>query len=193
MGRFALLFTFSVVAFGQVAGTYEPITGSERWKEFTRENFISPGAYFRALGPAIGAQMKEEPREWGQGVGGYAHRAGYYYGMNFIDSSIRHSSAAALGHDVRYERSKKKGFFPRAGHALSRGFVTRNSSGNLIPYVSNFMGSYGSGMISTYMMPERYDPLKFGLQRGHILFAAHIGENIFREFGPEIKKFFRRK
>ena len=190
---FVLAFVTTATAFAQPAAPYEPITKSERWKEFAKDNFTSPGAYFSALGPAIGAQIKNEPPEWGQGVKGYAHRAGYYYGMSIIDSSIRHSTAAAFGHDVRYERATKKGILPRTKHAISRGFVTRNSEGKLVPYISNFMGSYGGGMLSTYMLPDRYDPLKRGLQQGHLLFAANTGGNILREFAPEIKKLFRRR
>ena len=191
--RLAIAFVATVTAFAQPAPLYEPITKSERWKEFAKANFTSPGAYFSAFGPAIGAQINNDPPEWGQGVKGYAHRAGYYYGRSFIDSSIRHSSAAAFGHDVRYERSTKKGFLPRTGHAISRGFVTRNNDGKLVPFISNFMGSYGGGMLSTYMLPDRYDPLKRGLQQGHVLFAANTGGNILREFAPEIKKLFRRR
>ena len=192
LNHFFVLLSFSAVLGAQTVSTYVPMTQTERWKEFTKETFTSPGIYFSSLGAALGGQLNNRPSEWGQGVEGYAHRTGYFYALNVMDKTIRNSSAAAFGHDVRYEPSKKKGLLPRSGYALSRAFVTRNREGKLVPYVSNFIGNYGSGMISTYMLPDRYDPIKNGLQAGHIMFASNAGGNLLREFGPDLKKAFRR-
>ena len=192
MTRFLLALTFSGSVFAQTITSYEPLTGSERWKQYTKRNFTGPEAYVGTLSSAISAGTGREPREWGQGVQGYAHRLGYRYTTTLLDSSIRHSTAALLGHEVRYEASKRSGFFPRAGHALSRGFVTRNSSGHLVPNMSRFMGSYGGAMLGTYMRPDRYDPLVYGLQHGHVRLASSTISNLFREFSPDIKRMFRR-
>jgi hypothetical protein len=56
------------------AGSYQPLTGKERWNLFLREAFWRRGVFFRAAGPALGAQLNNEPPEWGQGVGAYSKR-----------------------------------------------------------------------------------------------------------------------
>ena len=176
----------------QAQTAYQPITTSERWAEFRKDNFTTPAAYVGALGPALYSQVDHSYSPWPLGAEGYARRTGYFYGMGLIESSIRHSTAAALGNEVRYERSNKTGLFPRAGHAIGRNFVTRNRQGHLTPNVSTFMSSYGSGMLSTYMLPQRFQPTVFGVQQGHIIFSASAGLNLFREFSPDLKKLVRR-
>ena len=191
--RFVLGLLLSFTAFAQADLPYEPMTSAERWKKYTKDNFTGPGVYLSAFGPPIRSHLNNEPTEWEKGFPGYMHHVAYSYTRSLIDSSIRHSTAAALGHDVRYERSNKKGVLPRVGHALSRTFVTRNSEGRLVPYVSNFMGSYGGAMLGTYMLSDRHEPLNYGVQRGHIRLAGKSFGNLFREFSPEIKRLFRIK
>ena len=190
----ALLIIATKIATAQQVLPYQPITPAERWQEFTRDSFTSPGGYLVPLFPAGIAHLKNKPTQWGQGAEGFGRRAGYAYATNFMDDSILHASAAILRNDVRYEPSKDEKVMRRVRHALSRTFVTRSQSGRLTFNSSNFMSSYGAGMLATYMLPsESYEPLKYGVRQGHILIAAHAGSNLLKEFTPDIKRLFRRK
>lgn len=46
-----------------VSSVYRPLTGKERWERYLRETFWSPGVFFRAAGPALGAHLSNEPPE----------------------------------------------------------------------------------------------------------------------------------
>ena len=189
-----LLIIATKVASAQQVVPYVPITPSERWQEYKKDVFTTPEGYLVPLFPAAIAHLKNRPTQWGQGAEGFGRRAGYAYATNFMDDSILHASAAILKNDVRYEASGDSRVLHRLGHALSRTFVTRARDGRLTFNVSNFMSSYGAGMLATYMLPsESYEPLKYGVRQGHVLIAAHAGGNVLKEFSPDIKKFFHRK
>src|SRR6185369_3602831 len=49
-------------------GAYQPLTGNARWNLYLRRAFWSPGVVLRAAGPALGAQLNNEPPSWGQGT-----------------------------------------------------------------------------------------------------------------------------
>ena len=189
-----LLIVATKIAIAQQVLPYAPITPAERWQEFKRDSFTSPDGYLVPLFPAGIAHLKNKPTQWGQGAEGFGRRAGYAYATNFMDDSILHASAAILKNDVRYEASKDSKVLLRLRHAISRTFVTRAHDGRLTFNASNFMSSYGAGMLATYMLPsESYEPLKYGVRQGHVLIAAHAGSNLLKEFTPEIKKLFHRK
>src|SRR5689334_18314159 len=41
---------------GAVQSSFQTLTGKERWNLYLRDAFWSPGVFFRAAGPALGAQ-----------------------------------------------------------------------------------------------------------------------------------------
>lgn len=47
---------------------------------YLREAFWSRGAFFRAVGPALGSHLDNDPPEWGQGSAGYSRRAANRFG-----------------------------------------------------------------------------------------------------------------
>ena len=182
------------IAMAQQVLPYEPMTRAQRWQEFKRDSFTSPDGYLVPIFPAVAAHLKSRPNQWGQGAEGFGKRVGYAYATNLLDDSIFHASAAILGNDVRYDPSKDAKVALRLRHALSRTFVTRAHDGRLTFNASNFISSYGAGMLATYMLPSQsYEPLKYGVRQGHVLIAAHAGSNLLKEFTPDIKRLFHRK
>jgi hypothetical protein len=96
----------------------------------------SPGVFFASAGPALGAQLKNEPASWGQGVEGYSKRFANRFGRFTLQKSYEAAGAAALGHEVRYVRSKRSGFGRRAVHALTANFVTHDRNGRRAAHIS---------------------------------------------------------
>jgi len=109
--------------------SYQPLTGKERWSLYLREAFWSPAVFMRAAGPALGAQRNNEPPAWGQGAEGYSKRLANRFGRFALQETYEAAGAAALGHEVRYIRSKRSGFLPRAAQALTSNFVTYDRNG----------------------------------------------------------------
>ena len=92
-------------------GGYQPLSGNERWRLYLRNAFWSPGVFFRAGGPALGAQLNNDPPAWGQGAEGYSKRFANRFGRFALKETYEAAGAAVLRHEVRYVRSKAPVFF----------------------------------------------------------------------------------
>ncbi len=135
---------------------FRPLTGKERWQLYWRESYFTPGAFFRNVMPALGAQRRDEPPQWGQGMEGFSKRLANRVARSTIRESITAGGSAALGYDVRYVKCQCKGFFPRFGHALAWNFITLNRNGNKVFDAPVIAGAFGSEFIGLTWMPKGY-------------------------------------
>jgi len=170
---------------------YKPLSGAERWHRYWKDTILSPGLYFAATGAASGSQLAHDPPEWHQGAKGYARRSASLLGLFTIQETVAQAGAAALGYDPRYIQCECRGFFRRSGHAILWTFLTKNEQGSTRFNLPALAGAYGSGMLSTYWYPPRYNPLSDGVRVGNQQVGFDVGVNLIREFSPELKKFFR--
>jgi hypothetical protein len=173
--------------------SYRPLTGSERWDLYWRGSFANPGVFFASAGPALGAQMSNEPTEWGQGMKGYGRRLANRWGQMTVQNSVEAATAAALGHEVRYVRSSKSGFLPRAGHALAMNFVTYDSTGALTPHVARLGGAFTAAYVANSWLPKGDRSAGETARSAGMQIGISSLFNLVREFSPEIKRAFRRK
>lgn len=170
-----------------------PLTGEQRWDRYWHQSFLSPGLYAASAGAAIGGQLSNDPPEWGQGTKGYSHRVGSLFATFALQTTLYEGSSAVLGYEPRYLRCQCRGFRPRFAYAVKRTFVTTDNMGRLRPQFPSVIAAYGSGMLSTYWYPDRYNPLKDGFRQGNQQMGFQVGVNVIQEFGPELKRIFRRK
>jgi len=162
-------------------------TRKERWDYYLKENFLSPGAFFRAAGPALGAHMGDAPEEWGQGMAGYGKRLGDQFAMRTIQGTIEYGAAAALRIDPKYRPCQCRGFFKRFGYAVLSNAVTYRTDGSRTLNAPNLAGIYGSNFASLAWYPERYS-YKDAFREGTQSLMIGGSFNIFREFWPEIRR-----
>jgi len=192
--RLALLlsvFVPATAAFAQTVPSYQPLTGSQRWHRYWKDTILSPGLYFAAAGAASGAQLGNDPPEWGQGVEGYAKRSASLLGTFVLQETIHQGGAALLGYDPRYQNCACKGFFSRSGHAIKWTFLTRNTKGAARFNLPLAASAYGSGMLSMYWYPARFNPLSDGVRLGNQQMGFEVGVSLLREFTPELKRLFK--
>ena len=168
--------------------TYTPLTGKERWDFYLRESYWSPAVFFRAAGPALGAHLGNEPPEWGQGMEGYSKRFANRFARFTIRGSIEAGGAALLQHEVRYVRSTRSGFFPRAGHALAANFVTYDKHGRRRPHVSRVGSAFAAEFIGNTWMPDGYRTTTDAMRGVGVEVAIGSAFNLIREFSPELKR-----
>lgn len=173
-----------------LAPSYTPLTGSERWRRYWNETFLSPGLYFASLGAASGSQLGNDPPEWKQGIAGYGCRSLSLFGSFTTQTTIHEASAAALGYEPRYIRCQCAGALRRTGHAIKWSLLTKNQEGRTRIDIPTLAGAYGSGMISMYWYPQRFSPLTDGVRTGHQKVGFVMGIHVIQEFGPELKHFF---
>jgi hypothetical protein len=171
---------------------WKPVTSTQRWEIYRDKTFQSPGAYFRAFGAAAGDQMNDRPVAWEQGLKGYSRRVGQRFITFTLQDSAESGLAAAAGYDPRYVRCRCTGAGARIGHAFKMNFLTLDSSGKKVFNWPKFAGAYGVGMLSTTWVNE-YKWSSQGLQAGNSQLYFGVLFNVVREFGPEIKRKFKRK
>ncbi|MCX6590447.1 MAG: hypothetical protein NTZ56_02885 [Acidobacteria bacterium] len=173
---------------------WKPLTGNERWKIYVRQTWLNPGAVFRAAGAAAGDQASNRPREWGQGGQAYGQRVGSRFAVFTLQDSIQAGLASALKYDVRYLRCKCEGFGPRFAHALKQGIVTKNEKGHWVPNIPQWAGAAGGAAIGVYgWYPDSARNHNEVLRAGATSIVFPMAFNALVEFGPEIKRVFKRK
>lgn len=171
---------------------WKPVTGSERWKIYGDKTFASPGAYFRSLGAAAGDHLAKDPPSWPQGAEGYGRRVGQRFATFTMQDTVEAGLSAAVGYEPRYLRCKCTGAGPRIAHAFKMNFITLDQGGKKVFNWPKFAGAYGAGMISTTWVKD-YKWSAQGIQAGNSQLYFGVVLNVFREFGPEIKRAFKRK
>jgi hypothetical protein len=176
-----------------VLTTYAPLTGKERWNLYLRDAFWSPGVFFKAAGPALGGHLNNDPPEWGQGMEGYSKRFANRFGRNALQETYEAAGASLLQHEVRYIRSKRSGFLPRAAHALTANFVTSDRQGHRTPHISRVGAAFAAEFTGNLWMPAGYRDTSKAVRGVGVQLGLGSAFNLFREFAPELKRVFVRK
>jgi hypothetical protein len=178
---------------GAVQSSFQTLTGKERWNLYLRDAFWSPGVFFRAAGPALGAQLNNEPAAWGQGMEGYSKRFANRFGRFALQETYEAAGAALLQHEVRYVRSKRSGFLPRAAHALTANFVTYDRSGRRTPHVARVGSVFAAEFTGSLWMPAGYRDASTAMRGVGMELGVSSAFNLVREFAPELKRIFTRR
>jgi hypothetical protein len=168
--------------------TYTPLTGKERRDLYVRRAFLSPGALFRAAGPALGSHLKNRPPEWGQGMKGYGLRFANRFGRFGLKETYEAAGAAALGHEVRYLRSTRSGFLPRAGHAMVATFLTYDRNGRRTPHIARLGAAFAAEFTGNLWMPAGYRSRAEAVRGVGIELGINSVFNLLREFSPELRR-----
>jgi hypothetical protein len=167
---------------------YTPMTADQRWQDYVSGSLFSPSVAFRSLASAAISHVNKDPVQWGQSSRGYFERVGSHWARFAVQGTIHSSLAAALGHDTRYFREPEKSGWQRTRHALRRTFVTRNREGHTVFDVSQMAGLYGAPMASSLWNPNRHGAFRLGVRDGTIGIGMQSGSNLFKEFGPDLKR-----
>lgn len=174
--------------------TLPPLTAQERWKNYAKDAFLSPGPFFATVMPALGEQRNNQPSEYGQGWDAFGNRLGRRAAMYQLQTALYHSSAAALGTETGYRRCRCTGAAKRLGYALTRTFLTKTNAGTTVPNLAYLGGTFGGAAIATEgWYPARYRATGEGVRAASIQVSAYTAINVIQEFGPELKKLFRRR
>ena len=175
-------------AVARAGSSYTPPTGKERRDLYVRRAFLSPGVLFRAAGPALGSHLKNRPPEWGQGMEGYGRRVANRFGRFALKETYEAAGAAALGHEVRYLRSTRSGFLPRAGQAMAATFITYDRNGRRTPHIARLGSAFAAEFTGNLWMPAGYRTGAEAVRGVGIELGMNSVFNLFREFSPELKR-----
>jgi hypothetical protein len=154
--------------------------GAERFRNYLSDA-VGPVILIETIGWAAAAQVSDTPPEWGGGARGFGKRYASLVGQGIIQESVAYGLSEALVVDSHFHKSRKQGFFPRAGDALSQAVTSRRASGHRIVSVPLLAGYAigGLGMMTWY--PDRYT-YKEGVGYGGLALVSRAAVNLVREF-----------
>jgi len=154
--------------------------GGERFRNFVVDA-AGPVWLVEAAGWAAIGQATDTPAEWGPGAKGFGKRYASLIGQGVIQEGVTYGLSEAMAVDSRFHKSKKHGFFPRAGDALLQAVTSRRANGNRMvsaPLLAGYTAG-GIGMMAWY--PEGYT-YKDGLRYCGLALTSRAGINLIREF-----------
>ncbi len=169
------------------AANYVPLTGTERWKLYWKQNYFSVGAYF---GPVLASlvldQAVNSPPEWGAGFAGYERRLASRTGNAVIQGTAQAAMAAILHEDVRYIPGERERGARRALHAIEYTFLTYNRRGHPTPNIANVGAYFASTAVSTTWQPRKDSVAAYTLTNTGAQIALAAAVNVLQEFWPEL-------
>ena len=161
--------------------TYVFPTSKKRFNRYVKST-VGPFSLLRSAVSAGIDQWNDSPEEWEQGASGYGKRFASNFGRNAIRQTVTYGLSEALRQDTGFERSKRKGFWPRLSDALVQNVTSRTRSGKRVISAPLIAGAYTGSLIAVKAWyPERYS-YKDGLRSGTYSLATGFAINIVREF-----------
>jgi hypothetical protein len=168
------------------------MTSGERWNDFVSSSLASPAVALRAILSGAVSHANREPLSWGMGPRGFFERTSSHYARGVVQGGLHSGLAAVLGHDTRYFREPNETAWHRTMHALRRTVITRRRGGQSVLDVSEIASLYAAPAIASTWHPRHYGPLMQGIRGGDFGLGAQAVGNLFREFGPDLKRLFHK-
>jgi hypothetical protein len=164
-------------------------TREQREEIYLRQTLTTPGAYMKRMFGALIDQARGTPWQWGGGWGGFGERFASREGQFVAANSLAAVGNAMLKYEVRYDKCKCDGLWPRTRHAFIRNLVTYDrSEEHLRPQWALYGGAFGGGAISTAWKPGSHTVFAEG--GGAVVQQIGWGTllNFFTEFSKEINR-----
>lgn len=164
-------------------------TAEQREQIYLRQTLTTPSAYIKRMFAAGIDQVRGAPSQWGGGWQGYGERFASREGQFIAANSLAALGNARLRYEVRYDKCRCSGFWPRAEHAIVRNFLTYDRSEiKRHPQWGLYGGAFGGGMIATAWKPEPRSPFAEGgrAMLGQAAWGTLL--NFFTEFSREINR-----
>jgi hypothetical protein len=170
--------------------SFTPLTPKGKFDFYLRKTY-GPIGIGRSLFLAGINQWRDDPTEWGQGMEGYGRRFASKFAHHTVRRTIQLGAGIWLREDPRYFRSERTGFWPRTSYAVAQTFITRKDDGGSRLAISRLIAVFGAALISRTWQPEDNRTVKNGLTNGAISLGWDIGNKIFEEFWPDIRRRLR--
>jgi hypothetical protein len=165
-------------------------TAKQREEIYLRQTLTTPGAYLKRMFGAGIDQASGTPRQWDDGWGGYAERFASREGQFITANTLAALGNAKLGYEVRYDKCKCDGVWPRTRHAFMRNLVTYDrSERNWRPQWALYGGAFGGGALSATWKPGSPNAAAEGARA----MAGQVGWGTLLNFVTEFSKEINRK
>jgi hypothetical protein len=174
------------------ASDFRPLTQRERSSLYFK-TMVNPLGFVKAGFSAGIDQWNDKPEEWEQGASGYGKRVASILGQYSIQRTVTFGLASALHEDNRYFNSGKKGFWTRAGYALSSSVLARHDDGRRYVSISELGGVAAGAFLSrTWQPPSQHSAGDAAVSFG-ITMANNMGFSVVKEFLPDVGRALAKK
>src|ERR1700693_4960431 len=151
---------------GVYIGRDEPLispTAKQRQLIYLQQTLTTPGAYMKRMFGAASDQARGVPGQWDDGWVGYTERFASREGQFITANTLAALGNAKLGYEVRYDKCKCDGAWPRTRHAIIRNFLTYDrSEEHLHPQWALYGGAFAGGLVATSWKPRSQNALTNG-------------------------------
>ena len=125
---------------------------------------------------------------WGQGVEGFSKRFGTRVAQSFTKGSAQALVGVALHEDPRFYESRKEGFWPRFGFALTHSLIVRNDNGREQFAAGRVAGAFSSGFVGMAWTPGPINSPRDSLVRSGTAMGGVLAGSMWKEFQPDVMK-----
>lgn len=165
-------------------------TARQRQQIYLEQTLTTPGAYMKRMFGAAIDQARGVPGQWDDGWVGYTERFASREGQFITANTLAALGNAKLGYEVRYDKCKCDGLWPRTRHAFIRNLVTYDrSEEHLRPQWALYGGAFGGGALSTAWKPSP----KNALANGGSAVLGQLGYGTLLNFVIEFSREINRK
>lgn len=160
-----------------------PFTVRDKFEYRVVQIFGLRGVVSAAISAAFG-QGLDSPKEWGEGVQGYAERYGSAFGGNVSRQTFAWILESSFREDPRYFPSEDKSMKQRALNALKQVIVCKNDDGSPSFAYARVFSDFGSAQLVNVWQPRSTGSVGDGFKRGVIGLGADTAYNFMQEFFP---------
>jgi hypothetical protein len=137
-----------------------------------------------ALISAAFGQAENSPKEWGQGVSGFAERYGSGLGGNVSRQTFAWVLESAFREDPRYFPSEDKSKKERALNALKQVIICKQDDGAASFAYARVFSEFGAGQFVNVWQPRSTGSVGDGFKRSFIGLGGDAAYNFMQEFIP---------
>jgi hypothetical protein len=134
------------------------------------------------------AQLRDTPKQWGQGAQGYGTRFANYYGEATVSDVLQMAGEDLLHEDNLYYGSGEQGVWSRTKYAVKSSVLARRSDGVQHFSVSQVGSTAAASFISRLWQPQTNTWARSGAENFGISMANDAGVNVIREFLPDFAR-----
>lgn len=155
------------------------------WTNSFNAEVIFGAAFNTALDPIFNGSTDHY---WGQGAEGFAKRFGTRVAQSFTKGTSQAIVGALFKEDPRFYESRKEGFWPRFGFAVTHTFIVKNNNGNQQFSVGRVAGAFSSGFIGMAWTPDPINTTQASLVRTGTAMSGELAGSLWKEFEPDLMK-----
>jgi hypothetical protein len=155
------------------------------WTNSFNAQMLFGAAFNTALDPIFNGNS--DPY-WGQGARGFSKRFGTRVAQSMTKGTGQALVGALFKEDPRFYVSRKDGFWPRFGFALTHTLIVKNDAGREQLSAGRLAGAFSSGFVGMAWTPGPINTTQNALIRSGTAMGGVLAGSLWKEFQPDIMK-----